>query len=84
MHQNLYRTQWPRVGNNVDYRDKRFVYGYVTPFSAIFLLLKCRALSHVLFRMFWPMSTFGISCALLTHAEVLKSNFQLGKAMRPR
>ena len=24
---NLCRAQWPRVGNNVDYRDIRFVYG---------------------------------------------------------
>ena len=23
MHQNLYRTQWPRVGNNIDYRDNK-------------------------------------------------------------
>ena len=30
IHQNLYRTQWSRVGNNVDSRDSRFVYGYVT------------------------------------------------------
>ena len=22
--------QWPRVSNNIDYRDNRFVYGYVT------------------------------------------------------
>ena len=30
IHQNLYRTQWPRVGNNVDYRDNTLVYGYAT------------------------------------------------------
>ena len=29
IHQNLSGTQWSRVGNNKDYRDKRFVYGYV-------------------------------------------------------
>ena len=23
IHQNLYRTQWPRVGNNIDFRDNR-------------------------------------------------------------
>ena len=27
IHQNLCRTQWPRVGNNIDSRDNRFVYG---------------------------------------------------------
>ena len=30
IHRNLHRTQWPRVGNNIDSRDNRFVYGYVT------------------------------------------------------
>ena len=30
IHQNLCGTQWPRVGNNVDHRDNRFVYGYDT------------------------------------------------------
>ena len=30
IHQILCRTQWPRVGNNIDSRDSRFVYGYVT------------------------------------------------------
>ena len=30
IHQNLCRTQWPRVSNNIDSRDSRFVYGYVT------------------------------------------------------
>ena len=30
IHQNLNRTQWPRVDNNIDTRDNRFVYGYVT------------------------------------------------------
>ena len=30
IHHSLYRTQWPRVGNNKDPRDNRFVYGYVT------------------------------------------------------
>ena len=30
IHQNLCRTQWPRVGNNIYSRDNRFVYGYVT------------------------------------------------------
>ena len=30
IHQNLCRTQWPRVGNEIDSRDNRFVYGYVT------------------------------------------------------
>ena len=29
IHKNLCRTQWPRVDNNIDYRDNRFVYGYV-------------------------------------------------------
>ena len=29
IHQNLCRTQWPRVDNNIDYRNNRFVYGYV-------------------------------------------------------
>ena len=28
IHQNLHRTQRPRVGNNKDSRDNRFVYGY--------------------------------------------------------
>ena len=27
---NLCTTQWPRVGNNIDYRDNRFVEGYVS------------------------------------------------------
>ena len=26
IYQNLCRTQWPRVGNNIDYRDNRFAY----------------------------------------------------------
>ena len=30
IHQNVYRTQRPRVGNNIDSRDNKFVYGYVT------------------------------------------------------
>ena len=30
IHQNLCRSQWPRVGSNIDSRDDRFVYGYVT------------------------------------------------------
>ena len=30
IHQNLCRTQWPRVGDNIYYRNNRFVYGYVT------------------------------------------------------
>ena len=30
IHQNLCRTQWPRVGKNADSRDNRFVYSYVT------------------------------------------------------
>ena len=30
IHQNLCRTQWPRVGNDIDSRDNGFVYGYVT------------------------------------------------------
>ena len=30
IHQNIYRTQWPRVGNNIDSRDNGFVYGYVS------------------------------------------------------
>ena len=30
IHQNPCRTQWPRVGNNIDSRDNRFVYDYVT------------------------------------------------------
>ena len=30
IHQNLYRTQWPYVGNNIDFRDSRFVYVYMT------------------------------------------------------
>ena len=30
IHQNLCRTQWAHVGSNIDYRDNRFVYGYVT------------------------------------------------------
>ena len=25
IHQNVYRAQWLRVGNNIDYRDNRFV-----------------------------------------------------------
>ena len=28
IHQNLCRTGWQRVGNNVDSRNNRFVYGY--------------------------------------------------------
>ena len=36
IHQNLCRTQWLRVGNNIDSRDNRFVYGYVTlPLSQV-------------------------------------------------
>ena len=30
IHNDLYGTQWPRVGNNVNPRDNRFVYGYLT------------------------------------------------------
>ena len=34
IHQNLCRAQWPRVGNNIDSRDNRLVYGYLTlPFK---------------------------------------------------
>ena len=28
IHKNLCRTQWSPVGNNIDFRDNRFVYGY--------------------------------------------------------
>ena len=30
IHQSQCRTQWPRVGNNIDHGDNRFVYDYVT------------------------------------------------------
>ena len=30
IHQNLCRTQWLRVGNNVDFRDNRAFYGFMT------------------------------------------------------
>ena len=36
IHQNLHRAQWAGVGNNIDYRDNRFVYGYMTqPLSSL-------------------------------------------------
>ena len=30
IHQNLCKTQWSRVGENIDFRDNKFVYGYMT------------------------------------------------------
>ena len=42
IHQNLCRAKWPRVGNNIDSGDSRFVSGYVTlplQFSAAFIFL---------------------------------------------
>ena len=30
IHKNLCRTQWPRVGNNMDSRDNSFIYDYRT------------------------------------------------------
>ena len=30
IHRNLCKTQWPRVGNNIDSRDNMFVYGFVS------------------------------------------------------
>ena len=39
IYQNLYRTQWPRVGNDIDSRDNWFVYGYVTLLISVLLPL---------------------------------------------
>ena len=43
IHQNLYRIQWPRVDNNIDHRDNRLVYGYVSlslRFDFVFVVYK--------------------------------------------
>ena len=37
-HQILSRAQWPNVSNNINYRDNRFVYGYV--FLSLFDLIR--------------------------------------------
>ena len=43
VHQNLCSTQWPRVGNNIDYRENGFVYLLRIPRTAPFVLVFCFA-----------------------------------------
>ena len=64
IHQNLCRMQLPRVDNNIDYRDNKFVYGY-DPVS----LMKSKFHFHGL----WFVTTLPSHC---TFKIYLILNFQ--------
>ena len=65
IHQNLCRTQWPRVGNNIDYRDNRFVYYYVI----VPLQLEFKSLKFVKYS-FYEISSDGGGGIFLDHSEM--------------
>ena len=50
IHQNLCRTQWPRVHNNIDCSHNRFVYGYVI--LSLYSHFKLRNLFNFLYPQF--------------------------------